>query len=397
MALTTPLTAESWKFIPKSNTAYLSDRVMVFFSQDRDLWLIQFSVHKSAQFIDPKIAFVQSDDSYTVINIDVKTLGNKYLSNLDHSISQFPLSDEMFELMMSSSRIVYNIGEQNYHATLDGSRAALTNALDRLPEVLAEENERQRKIEQATFDDKQAQQRAIKATADCDRLAGNKWDPNVIGKGVTWTDMDGSLAVSVCLDALNQEALKDYDIARITYQLGRAYDKMGDKRSLQYIKEAALKQGYGAAIYHLSLFYEEGLYTPKDPEQADVTLRVANNLGVAPAVYSVGKTAYKRATTPGQRLDAELILKKSADAGYPSAMIYYGTLILDGKTNSGTDTLAIQYLKDASRAGYGSASYRLATMYHDGAKIDANIASYKTFLKLAAKQGHEKAQTELGD
>jgi TPR repeat protein len=397
LTLAAPARAERWEFKAETNTAVIGDRAMVFFSLGRRIWLIQFSVHKSAQFIDPKIAFVQNDESYTVFNIDAGTLGNKYLPNLDHSISQFPLTDEMFELMMSSNRIVYNIADQNYHAVLDGSRAALTQAVDQLPYFLAAEDDKQHAIAQAKSDAKQAKQRAIDATADCDRLAGNKWDPNVIGNGVLWGDMDGSGAVNACYDALNQSELNPDDKARITYQLGRAYDKMGDKRSLEYIREAALKNGYGAAIYHLSLFYEDGLYTPKNPDQAKVTLRVAHNMGIAPATYSIGKDAFQRASTPGQSLDAEIILKKSVDVGYPTAMNYYGSLILDGKTNSGNIELAIQYLDDASMAGNSNASYRLATLYREGVQVGENARKYKTYLRLAADQGHKTAISELGE
>lgn len=61
LTLAAPATEERWEFKAKSNTTVFGDHATVFFSLGLQIWLIQFSVHKSAQFIDPKIVFVQNN------------------------------------------------------------------------------------------------------------------------------------------------------------------------------------------------------------------------------------------------------------------------------------------------------------------------------------------------
>ena len=90
---------------------------------------------------------------------------------------------------------MYNIADQNYHAALDGSRDALTKALDQLPNFLAAEDDRQHTIAQAKSDTEQAQQRAIDAVAQCDTMVGYKWDQHVVGTGVGWAELIASLAL----------------------------------------------------------------------------------------------------------------------------------------------------------------------------------------------------------
>jgi TPR repeat protein len=373
------------------------DHATVFFSLGRQIWMIQFSVHKSAQFIDPKIAFVQNDESYTVFNVDAETLGNKYLPKLDYSISQFPLTDKMFELMMSSNRVVYNIADQNYHAALNGSRDALTRAIDNLPHFLAAQDDKQHTIEQAKSDAQQAQKRAVEAVTQCDALVGYKWDQHVVGTGVGWADIDADRAIIACQNALNQDALNDDDKPRMMYQLGRAFDRAGDERALDMMQQAGLKMGYGAALFHLALLYEDGQYIAKDLEQAEHAFRAAQSMGNIPAAYKIGKILFERATSRSEQLDAERILRKSINANYPDALVYYGTALLDHKTSSLNSSWGQIYLETASDLGRADASYRLATEYRGDKYFKGDVQAYERYLRLAAEQGNKQAQQEMSE
>ncbi len=397
LSLAPPAMAERWAFDSENNESYLGDKAVVFYSQQRDLWLIQFAVHKSVAFTNPKIGFLQSDGSWISYDIDAKVLGNKYLPSRNHSISQFPLSPKIMELLMSSQKVVYSIGDHNYHVALDGSRAALTDMVDNLQYFLAAEDDKQHAIAQAKSDAEQARTRAIQAVAICDNAAGDPWDQHVVGTGLDWDELDGAHGVAACEHALSQSALTDADRPRITYQLGRALDKIGDPRSLDHIKQASLKLNYAAAIYHLALFFEDGLYAAKDPVQAKAAMRAAASRGYIPAKFRVGQEMFKTATTDAEKYDAEDLLKEAADAEYLPALVYWGNLVVDGKTSMTTTILGRLTLQKASKAGSSVASLKLYELFLTGKTTVANPIKAESYLKLAAQQGNKEARSILGE
>lgn len=390
-----PAFAERWQYMTRTQSAMSNDKSIVSYNQHIQQWVIGFAIPQSAKIVDPTISFTKPDGSWKTYDVDVGIISTHYFPELKYSISRFPIDVGVLELLMASKDVIYTVSQVEYVVSLDGSRAAISKLITQVMYDQAVKDDEQHTIAQAKSDAIQARQRAITATANCDKLAGYEWDKNGVGTGVLWENLDSANAVAACQDAIDQTSLDPAALPRVAYQLGRAYDRMGDKRALEYIKISALKHGYAAALYHLALFFEDGLYTAKDQGQANAAFRAAHSAGNIPATYRTGRQLFENAKTNIDQLDAELMLQDAAKAGYLSAMMYYGSLIVDGQTTNITTVLGRIYLQDASKEGRADASYKLARMYRDGISVDVNDAKYLSYLKLAAQQGNKNAQREL--
>lgn len=397
LALSAPAVAQNWQYMARSQSAMLEDKSVVFYVARRDQWKMSFVIPKSAIIDDPTITFVQADGSWKTYSVDIDTILTKYHADFGYSISQFPISVGTLELLMGSTQVIYSVSQVEYPVSLKGSRAAISKLIEKVLLDQAAADDEQHSIAQAESDAQQARARAIKAIEECDRLVGYAWDPQFHGVGVLWADIDGPAAVAACEDALGHDTLDDDVKKRLTFQLGRAYDKVNDKRTLNTVKQAALKMGYAAALYHLALLYEEGNYTSKNLEQAKQALLIAHDQGSIPATYRLGKTLFEEATSSSQRLEAEALLKKCVDAEFPQALEYLANLILDGRTTSFSQSEGSRYLTAAAKAGQPNASYRLAKKYRDEGGSQANWLRYQSWLKIAARQGSAEAKKELAE
>jgi hypothetical protein len=96
--------------------------------------------------------------------------------------------------------------------------------------------------------------------SNCDVYAGQQSDPKRKGKGVPFEQINPTLAVPACIDAVRQHP----NDPRLSFQLGRAYLKAKDFDSAleQYLKAAG--QNYAPAQYDLGVMYANGEGVAKD-------------------------------------------------------------------------------------------------------------------------------------
>lgn len=95
---------------------------------------------------------------------------------------------------------------------------------------------------------------------DCDRFAAHPNDPQKKTSGVPFNKIDANAAVAAC-----EEALRRYpnDI-QFAFQLGRAYDKIGDVAAAVEQYKRAADQGYAMAQFNIASMYAEGRGVPLD-------------------------------------------------------------------------------------------------------------------------------------
>jgi len=119
---------------------------------------------------------------------------------------------------------------------------------------------------------------------DCDKYAADALDPQRIAVGIAFEDMNVALAYPACEDAVRQYP----GDLRLTYQLGRTYEKANKlaKAAEQYRRAA--DQKYAAAQLALGLLYARAAGVPRDDQQYIFWTRKAADQGYAAAQDALG-------------------------------------------------------------------------------------------------------------
>lgn len=222
----------------------------------------------------------------------------------------------------------------------------------------------------------------------CNDLATHPWDKSRGKAGIKWKDLQAGKAVNTCHEAYNMDSSN----MRVAYQLGRAYDKAGDKRTLELLKYAA-DNGYGPAQYHYSLLMDDGVYIAKNPSEYSKYLIEAAKSGFTPAQSDYGE--YLINQTPPNIEGGKYNLEVAVENNYNPARYFLAMKWFDGTFGARNNKLAFEYLTTASYLGHTKSSYYIATMYRDGNLVEKSPAKYLEYLKEAASQGHEKAKSIL--
>ncbi len=225
----------------------------------------------------------------------------------------------------------------------------------------------------------------------CDKLATNPWDNNRKKPGVKWKNIQAAPAVEACRAAYDL----DTSNIRIAYQLGRTYDKAGNKKTLEFLKYAA-DNGYSPAAYHYSLLMDDGGYVAKNhAKYLQYLIKSAQN-GYTPAKSEYGQYLIKQSPpNPADIQRGKVLLEAAVDDSYNPARHFLAMKWFDGTFGKVNNQRGFDYLTTASYLGYAKSSYFIATMYRDGNGVKQNPAKYLEYLKEAANQGHAKAKKLL--
>lgn len=154
--------------------------------------------------------------------------------------------------------------------SLGRSRDGISKALGQILPNQAVEDDKQYTIAQVMSDAEQARRRAMNARAKCDFLARHPWNSHVVGAGVLWGDLDGKQMAAACENALRQDALDKAVKLRVTYEVGRAYDKVNDERWLDLMRKASLKLSCAATFSHLLSFTKMVSLRPKTLDRLSI-------------------------------------------------------------------------------------------------------------------------------
>ncbi len=228
----------------------------------------------------------------------------------------------------------------------------------------------------------------------CNNHASHPWDNNRTKTGVEWKDIKTKSTIETCLAAYDL----DKSNMRIAYQLGRAFDKDGNIRTLEFLKYAA-DNGYSPAAYHYSLLMDDGVYVPKNKSAYLQYLSASAQSGFTPAQATYGEHLIKQPlASPEVIQHGRGFLETAVEkGGYNPARYFLAMKWLDGTFGEKNNKRAVDYLTNASYMGHAKSSYFIATMYRDGNRLAQDPEKYLKYLKKAASQGHKKAKEMLAE
>ena len=216
--------------------------------------------------------------------------------------------------------------------------------------------------------------------SDCDRLAASDLDPARPPEvpGVAFENIDAEQAIPACNKAIEQNPR----IARLLYNLGRAYLRLSNMPGLDADKAtAAIRQarlnyddarrrGYVSALYDLAVLTESGAGGDVDEQEASKLLRQAAQQGLPLAMYNLG-LHYKYGMGDIQQdiTQADEWFSKAAESGLVSAMVERAEALQRGLTPGGGDgRRAIEWYQRAADAGSICAMFDLGRLYYFGVR-----------------------------
>ena len=260
----------------------------------------------------------------------------------------------------------------------------------------------------------------------CGQLADNPYDPQKVGPGVPFDQINVRDALSVC----EQAATRQPPQARYQFLFGRVLDAAN--RLADAVKEYSLADqgGYPMAASNLAVLYDEGRGVPQDFQRAASLFRKAADKGVSPAFYGLGyhyelgqgvpqdwgeaAKWYQKAgdngnadgyaaianhygmSNPPNYAEAAKWSQKAVQGGSACGSLQLGWHYLNGAGINKDPVVAKRYYEVAAKQGLPNAMYRLGLMYRSGEGVSPDPGIAAQWLYQAAKQAHPLAQAELG-
>lgn len=148
---------------------------------------------------------------------------------------------------------------------------------------------------------------------ECDELAGDQADPDRREgiKGVKFGRIDARAAIAACLQAAEAQP----QLRRLTYQLGRAYDKAERYREALAAYGKAADAGSAAAMNNLGALHENGQGSKVDLQKAFALYERAAGTGNVMAMSNVGRMLQYGRGRPRDEAQALRWYQKAAEAG----------------------------------------------------------------------------------
>lgn len=262
------------------------------------------------------------------------------------------------------------------------------------------------------------------AVADCDRLAGDPFDPQHKGNGLALDKIEPGPAVEACsgavsIDGENPRLLHQYARALITagrYDEAFAKSSKGaaldyppaqnalcylylngkgvvadDQLALKWCRKAA-DQGNANAQANLSFMYAAGRGVAKDIAESRNWLQKSAEQGNAAAQEKLGISLLNVNQDDQTGL---AWVRKASEQNYGPARASICARELAGQDNIINPKLTACY-REAAAAEDGLAQYGLANAYMNGNGIARDDGLAVSWLKRSAENGYTKAELALG-
>lgn len=228
------------------------------------------------------------------------------------------------------------------------------------------------------------------AVQKCDQLADNAYDPQKVGPGVPFDQIN----IREALPACQQAATRQPPQARYQFLYGRVLEAAN--RLADAVKEYSLAEqaGYPMAASNLAGLYDEGRGVPQDLRKAASLFRKAADKGVSGAYMGLGYHYEMGRGVPQDWAEAAKLYQKAADTGnadgYAAIANHYGN------SNPPNYAEAVKWSQKAAQGGSGWGSMQLGWHYLYGAGINKDPLLAKRYYEVAAKQGFPNAMYRLG-
>jgi TPR repeat protein len=263
----------------------------------------------------------------------------------------------------------------------------------------------------------------------CDELTTNPDDHDRSSNAVAvaFKDINAEEAIAVCSAAVEAQP----QLRRLSFQLGRAYDKAKRYREalLAYRRAAdagssiamnnlgnLLEDGEGgpknlveargwyeksalagnaAGMNSIALMFDKGRAGPKDQPQARHWFERAARGGNSEAMNNLGIMMEGGEGGPRNLSEARIWFEKAAQAGVASAMNSFGYMLDNGRGGPVDQTEARRWFEKAALAGDADAMNNLGNSLEHGRGGSRNLAEARRWYEKAAQAGDASAKNNL--
>jgi hypothetical protein len=230
-------------------------------------------------------------------------------------------------------------------------------------------------------------------TTECDTYAADPFDPQRKADGVPFEKINPALAIPACESAVRQYP----NSKRLTFQLGRAFDKNADFSSalIQYRQAAA--QGYAPAQNAVGVAYSLGNGVLKDEMQAAIWLRKAAEQGNASAQSNLAIAYEFGRGVARDILQAVAWHRKAAEQGVADSQVTLGFYYENGLGVEKDEAKAVVWFRKAAEQGDANGQNDLGVMYQYGRGVTKDKAQAIDWYRKAAEQGNEAAKKKMAE
>jgi hypothetical protein len=219
---------------------------------------------------------------------------------------------------------------------------------------------------------------------DCDALAASPTDKSKVTTGVAFSELNSSLAILACEDALRAFPSSD----RLKFQLARALnkaDRFSEAISL-YIELAG--RNHVLAMYNLSVLYMAGTGPQQDEAKALDLLQKSAEAGYGLAQYQLGLFYATGRHVEKDLGKATYWYERGSSEGDPSAQNELGWIYKNGVGVQADLDRALDLFQKSAAGGNAFAQYNLGLLYLDGKGVSKDQVEAAKWFKLSADQGY---------
>lgn len=232
------------------------------------------------------------------------------------------------------------------------------------------------------------------AVTDCDRLAGDPWDPRRVVEPEALTAANAAEAVAACRQALEEEP----DEPRLKLELGRALLFQGFPiKALEPLTEAA-ETDYAAAEFYLGFAYEREGWDGHDKAAARKHYERGAELGHAQAQHNLALALISEEQGDGRHVREALPwLERASEQGLAESLYLQGVLYFNGGYGIWPDLeRSAALFRAAVDLGHDASKLALGNAFVMGFGVEKDPPRGLALIVEAAENGFPSAQIELG-
>ena len=219
--------------------------------------------------------------------------------------------------------------------------------------------------------DEEAEQANL-VVADCDRLAASPYDadrPSEVAGVLDYTRIEGA-ATAAC-----DQAMRRYpEVARFTYQAGRAALAGKDYAKAERLFRSAIAKGSVGALGALGVMYANGIGIAQDSIEARKLYEQGVARGNSNAMNNLGHLYENGRGVPQDYAEARRWYEKGATLGNAIAMTSLGNLYANGRGVTRDYAAARKWYEQAAVIGYATAVVDIGWLYEGGKGVTQDYA-----------------------
>ena len=248
------------------------------------------------------------------------------------------------------------------------------------------------KIAQASGEQAVVQGKIEPYLEDCDKLAGEPLDLQGVSPGLLPNEIDPLKAVPAC----TQATAAFPDVARYTYQLGRANLAARDLPAAKMHFEQAVKLGHIRAYYQLGNMAGRGFGRPQDLAEANRLLKFGAEQGDPFAMVSYGRNLLRGRGITKDIAAGTAFLNKAVEMGHTFAMNELGSMYYYGRGVKLNAKRGVRFYEAALARNDIYAMNNIAFAYAHGKGVKKDQGTALALFKKASEGGHPSAPTNIG-